>query len=204
MKARVSEQFRPENSAVNQNIRNFIFNMQAGNRQKLDHPGETLTLKSASGPVVFYFNGSNRIELNDGDSLRRNFDYVEIESATTQQIEIVAGFGDFSSNSLTVANTVSVDFTPGNQLDALAAVSVAATSTGVVATADADQRELIVSIDSTQPGGLYIGGSTVSASLRGFWLAPGSTMSISTEAEVRAYNAGAAAVTINACRNKRV
>lgn len=120
--------------------------------------------------------------------------WLRNEGGAAVTVTLIVGYGDFADNRLTVSGAI--DVSKSTVLDSLADDSIAATSTELIAAADANRRELIVTNLPTNSQTFRIGDSGAGAA-NGVPLVPGASLILSTTAAVYAYNPGASAESLS-------
>ncbi|RKQ73109.1 hypothetical protein [Oceanibaculum indicum] len=116
-------------------------------------------------------------------------------------LSIAIGYGVIDDARLVIAGSLPTRPTSANGLASVADVSVPATTTALVAAANADRVEIIVqNLGGTE---MRIGDSAVTAG-RGVKLDGGGTLTLTTSAAVYAYNAAGAAVDVSVLETERV
>lgn len=118
------------------------------------------------------------------------FGSVEVLSATNQDVEIAVSRVPVFFDRLT--GTITTTQASGATVDSVADVSLAAAATTLISAADSNRRELMVANLASNTQTLRIGDSGAAAA-NGIPLAPGSVITLTSQAAVYGYNPGAAA-----------
>jgi len=129
--------------------------------------------------------------LPDGDSYSR----LEIENPNGADLtlKIVAGFGSYSDDEVSIGGSVMLATPTG--LSTTADKSMLATATTIILAANAARKTVTISNLDGNAEILRIGDVNVGAA-QGVQLLPGQSVTIETEAEVYGYNPGAAAQSV--------
>ena len=122
------------------------------------------------------------------------FGSVDITSASAQTVVAVISNMPVQYDRLT--GSIAVTTTPPATLDSLADDSVATVATELIAAADTDRHELIISNLAANTATFRIGDSGAGAA-NGVPLAPGETLILGTSAAVYAYNPAAGAQSLS-------
>jgi len=131
------------------------------------------------------------------------FEVITLESASAQDIVIAVGAGGFSDSRATFTGTIGTTTVIPNAFVGAAAVTIPATTSGLLLAADAARHSIRLSIQETEAGGVFIGDNLVSPTTGG-WMAVGSVEYIDTSAAIYAYNPNGASVTIGIVSVKEV
>lgn len=175
----------------------YTFSLAAGVPQSVNVEGDYLHVLKATDEVLIRFDEGKQQELDRGVGMRAYYSRVEVLSITAQTVTLMLGFGHVADARANVNATVNTTIEPANLNTELPEVSVPAGGSMKIADANADRKELRVSIKSTESGGVYLGSATV-ANNTGGWLEPGMVDYIATEGAVWAYNPGGTAVVVSA------
>lgn len=175
----------------------YKFSLAANVPQSVNVEGDFLHVLKATGEVLVRLDEGKQQELDKGVGMRAYYSRVEVLSVTSQTVVLMLGFGHVTDARASVNATVNTTIAPANVNAELPEVSIPAGGSAKVADANANRKELRVSIKSTEPGGVYLGSSTV-ANNTGGWIEPGMVDYIATEGEVWAYNPGGSAVVVSA------
>lgn len=119
-----------------------------------------------------------------------HFGSVDVLSATNQSVEIAVSRVPVFFDRLT--GTITTTQASGATIDSVADVSLVATATTLISAADSNRRELMVTNLASNTQTLRIGDSGAAAA-NGIPLAPGSVITLTSQAAVYGYNPGAAA-----------
>jgi hypothetical protein len=171
--------------------------LSAGIPKTLAVPGDFFHIFAAADPLEIGFDEGKRDAVEKGVGARVYYERIELYSATSQTVRVYLGFGYVTDSRASVNATINTTIAPANTNTQLAEVSVPAGGSAKIADANADRKELRVSIKSTETGGVYLGDATI-ANNEGGWLEAGMVDYIATQAETWAFNPGAAAVIVSA------
>lgn len=177
-------------------MRAYVVTLSAGVERKLNVEGDYFHILEADAAVQLSFDEDKYLTLARGVGGSFTYESIRFLSDTSQSVTVVLGFGTFADYRATVNATVNSTIEPATQNTELPEVTVPAGNSAKIADANADRKELRVSIKSTAPGGVYLGSATI-ANHTGGWLEPGMVDYIATEAEVWAYNPGADDVVVS-------
>lgn len=188
-------------------MRDYSFSVSAGSSHTIDVEGNFLHLVDVTDPITIILDDTHRFERSVPGTIkldRGGFEKIEVESATTQSVQVTAGFGHSQSDTDTSIASLSVSEDVPNTVTPLAAVSVGASATVLLAAADANRKALRVSVKSSEADGVYIGNISAGAATPGGWLEKGGTDYIATSAAVYAYNAAGSAITVHVMSLEKV
>lgn len=188
-------------------MRDYSFSISAGSSTTIDVEGNFLHLVAVADPITIILDDTHRFERSVPGTIKLDaggFTKITVESATTQSVQITAGFGHSQSDTDTSIASLSVAEAVPNIVDPLAEVSVGATSTVLLAAANANRKALRVSIKASESDGVYLGDVSAGALTPGGWLERGGVDYIATEAAVYAYNPSASAITVSIMSLERV
>lgn len=183
----------------------YNVSLSAGVPQSLNVDGDYFHCKEApnAGGVLVRFDESKQSTYKQGVGARVYYNRVELMSAASQDVVVSLGFGHVADARANVNANISTTIEGANLNTELPEVTVPAGDSVKIADANSDRKELRVSIKSDAPGGVYLGSATV-ADNTGGWIEPGMIDYIATEAELWAYNPGAADVIVSALDLERV
>lgn len=178
-------------------MQSYTLSLSAGVPQSINVKGDFFHVLQATDAVQIGFDEGKKLPVGQGVGARAYYDRVEVLSATSQTVVLLLGFGYVNDARASVNATINTTIEPANLNTELPEVTVTAGNSAKIADANADRKELRVSIKSTEPGGVYLGSATV-ADNTGGWLEPGMVDYVATEGEVWAFNPGASDVVVSA------
>jgi hypothetical protein len=180
-------------------MNDYTINSDGSNEQSIDVEGDFIHIQAVSvaGAAV-------QIRIDDGKTMTRfqgqgnraYYSRVTVLGSVACTIVLQLGYGYATDARSTIAvGSITAPIQPALHNIPLAAVVVGAGAQALLAAADASRLELGVSVDSTQPNGVFIGDNTVANEV-GVFLEPGQVQFLSTAAAVYAWNNGAAGVRV--------
>ncbi len=183
-----------------------VFSKAIGAGETVKFPsGKFVRLITTSSAVTLTFYASTGEVIGDAENVQAGFRIsaadlgvsgfgsVDVTSAAAQTVTAIISTVPVDYDRLT--GSIAVTTTPPGTLDSLADDSVAAATTELIAAADTDRHELIITNLAANTATFRIGDSGAGAA-NGVPLAPGETLVLNTSAAVYAYNPGAAAQTL--------
>lgn len=180
-------------------LRDYSFSLEANVPQILpagDTTSLTIVSASAGAPVEVTFDaGSSKSRLMPGEGLDDNYlgdVYLKSAAAQTVVVRISRGY-QRSAQTVNVNSTATVSVS--NTCDAVADISIPATSSAALVGANADRKELLIT-NLSNTVTIRVGSAGTVGASAGTPIFPLQTAVITTEAAVSAYNPGGAAVSV--------
>lgn len=192
---------------ANRGMTPFNVSLSAGVPQSFNVEGDyfhILTAPNASG-VLVRFDEGKQANYFEGVGLRTYYARVELESEANQDVVVLLGFGHVFDARATANVTANATLEPANINLQQPTVTVPAGGSIKLADADSARKALRVAIASSEPDGVFMGDADVEADAdTGGWIEPGMVDYLETEAEIWAYNPGAADVDVYVLALRRV
>jgi len=179
--------------------RSITITLNAGDPYRFSASGSFVYLNSATYAISVAFDGGAYIPLASGAKIGEVYEaYFTLLSTTTQEVTIVYGDGEYDPGTAAVIGSVTVVQEISDVLTDVTEVSVPATTTSQIMAANADRKEAIIQVASTEGSLVRIGTSGVGAA-NGLLCEQGVSMVLATSAAIYAYNPSGSAVVVNAC-----
>ena len=176
-------------------LRSYDISLNAGVDYNLNVDGNIFFAASNSSVYSLRFDDENLFQsvkvgakINFDSSYRR----ITLTSATTQNVRVIAGYGDFDNT----VESVLAFLIPASILDPISDVTIGATAT-LIAAQDSTRREIALTLLDTATAGIRIGDSGVTAT-KGLLLVPGTTVFIGTSAAIYGIRTGSSDETLTA------
>jgi hypothetical protein len=139
-----------------------------------------------------------------GGDLPNGFTEVWLSSAAPQWVTIALGDGRVRDNTSSINNpNITTTIENANVNTHLPVVTCAVGVATLIASADVNRKELRITIDGLQDGGLFLGGAGILANQGGF-LDIGQTDYIPTQGALYAFNSNADAINVSVMSLERV
>lgn len=189
--------------------REYSLTFSGAGSQPVQATGRHLRITEAPSAAVF-------VALDDGTEIKRaagqglnlsegfGSGRITIRSTVAQTVRFVVADEEQPDNSANVSLSVTATVEPGNTIETSTDVSIAATSTAIVFAGDPDTRAVIVTSLETNTDVIRVGAAGAVGAARGHPLYPGDSVTLATDAEVRAYNTGAGAQSVAVLAVKKV
>lgn len=188
-------------------MRDYVIVSDGATEQSIDVDGDYFHVQAvgiAGNTVKLRFDDGPAVTRAQGQGNRVYYSRVTVLASAADTITLQLGYGyatdtraSFSAGSVTAPIEPAVHNVP------LPAVTVGAGAQQLLAAADANRAELGISVDSTQPNGVFVGDNTVANDV-GLFVEPGQVVFLSTLAAVYAWNNGGAGVKVRLLNMRNV
>ncbi len=178
----------------NVSYRDYPRALQANVPHRIGVPGDYWQLVKCIGEITLEFDQGVRLTRRQGAYGPGSYREVLITSPVDQTITISLGVTNGvapGDNDVSFAGTINANIAPITVQAALPDVAIAAGTQQLLASLDANRRELVVRWPSTASGNLRVGDSTTAAN-RGVELEPGDAIIITGTSAVYGFNVGLA------------
>lgn len=193
-------------TAIN-GFRVYGYTIAAGQEVTVYVTGDFFRVLNASAAFSVAFDDTAFFEVQAGLAFKltdgEGFQSVRMRNSSGAAVTVVIALGSgwIEDSRLVFQGDLTTLPASGNGLASAADISVAATTTALIAAANADRTEVIV--QNLGGAEMRIGDSAVTAG-RGVKLDGGGTLTLTTSAAVYAYNASAGAVDVSVLEIERV
>ncbi len=181
--------------AAKTNFRTYTVGLVAGVESTINVTGNMYAVIENTGEFTITFDESNALKKQTAGmgAVFAQYQEVRLLSPTTQSVTLVLGYGEFDDSRANVAATFNVTIEPSDTMSNPGDVSVGVAATLLVA-ANADRKEVIISVPSTEPDPIRIGSASVTTT-SGDIVEPGSKLILSTESAVYGIRTGSTDIT---------
>lgn len=157
--------------------------------------GDFIHVRTASADVQIGTDGGKVVSYSAGETVISPFGGFEIVSATTQQVTLIYGEGEFSGTAVTASIPADLAIEKGDTLNTGTKVSALAAAATQIQGSNASRKSLTIRTLSTAGTTLFVGASGIAAN-QGLPLEPGDALTLDTTAAVFVYNGSGSAVDV--------
>jgi len=143
--------------------------------------------------LVFYGPNNQRLESGSGlkapfrTQFKERFLGVDVTSASSQTVKL--GITDGDAQYMRNAGDVDADISAAT-FEHLTTITIATVTSALIAAANSDRKEIVITALSSNPDTVYLGGSGVGDE-QGIPLEPGDDYALTTRGAIYGYNSGA-------------
>jgi hypothetical protein len=184
-------------------LRDFALTLTAGVEQSPGIAGNFYHILEATDDVYISLDNGGYAKRMKGIGEKAEFIELRLKSLVTQNIRLVAGYGELIDTRDNVSVTVSATVTPSDVITPKTDVSLPAGGPAtLICAANANRKSLMIKHNNgNDPADIVRLGSSSVAATSGLEIVAGETVTIETEAAVYGFNTGSAAVAVSIIEN---
>jgi hypothetical protein len=186
-------------------IRTYKKVIPANGQVEIQVAGNMFNVLKSQARFTIEFDESNKLEeLPEGASAQFNNEYqmVRLKSVIEQSVTIVLGFGNFTTATTQSVDTVNASLESPNS-SSISSIDLTGNSISAITNADAQNREVVISVPSDSDTGVLISQSSGQIN-SGFIVEAGQMIAIATKSAVFAKSESGDDVRLNIIINKVV